>query len=383
MTIVHEPSTIGDNGEIASLPASAGWVHEWQSFWVEIWVSTPDVTTLAVAGASVDLQYATAFTTAQQIEYGPAFTLDRTGTIDDGSGLVSAIGGRTALTNVGNDAYVLLARVRFASTGNDQVVVDQAGRNIGPYDMRMALADGQTEVVGAGAVVPVLSETPATELWAVVYDIDDNNQVDFGDLAMFAPAFGRTVAAPDAEPPYVWWADFDKSGRVDFGDLSFFAPNFGKTRSAVQAGTQTLVFPSNFPNAWRAGSGAGEGEGEATAGGELHEQPATGFSAGVPAAADAMFAELGTTREERTPLWLRPRVATTGRESHLIKTFRQPESPVTLHSRSDASVAAPAERLHRWSEHWEPLEDLLLLLTDQAPDRLLNPQDALFARAGR
>jgi hypothetical protein len=44
-----------------------------------------------------------------------------------------------------------------------------------------------------------------------------------------------------------WWADFDKSGRVDFGDLAFFAPNFGKTRADVQSGAQTLVFPSNFP----------------------------------------------------------------------------------------------------------------------------------------
>jgi hypothetical protein len=36
MTIVHEPSTTGAKGEVAELPASAGWVHEWQSFWVEL-----------------------------------------------------------------------------------------------------------------------------------------------------------------------------------------------------------------------------------------------------------------------------------------------------------------------------------------------------------
>jgi alkaline phosphatase len=383
MTIVHEPSSIGDNGEVASLPASAGWVHEWQSFWVEIWVSTPETTTLAVAGATVDLQYDSGYTTAQQIEYGPAFTLDRTGTIDDRSGLVSAIGGRTALTNVGDDAYVLLARVRFASTGNDQVAVDQAARNIGPYDMQMVLASGQTEVVGAGAVVPVLGDTPATELWAVVYDIDDNNQVDFGDLAMFAPAFGRTVAAPDAEPPYVWWADFDKTGLVDFGDLAFFAPNFGKTRSAVQAGTQTLVFPTNFPDAWRAVPAAPGGEGEAMFGGAAQEQPATGLANRRPAAADAMFAQLGVAEEERTPPWLRPRAATAGHGSDRIEAPQQSESPVLLYSRSSSSVASPAERVHRWTEHWEPLEDLLSLLAAQPPDRLLNPQDALFAQAGK
>jgi hypothetical protein len=45
-------------------------------------------------------------------------------------------------------------------------------------------------------------------------------------------------------------------GPVDFGDLSFFAPNFGKRRDLVQSGAQTLIFPPNFPDAWRGGSGA-------------------------------------------------------------------------------------------------------------------------------
>ncbi len=172
----------------------------------------------------MDLQYNTAYLTATEIQYGPAFTQDLTGTIDDSLGRVTAIGGATALTDVGDDAYVLLARVRFASTGSDQVPVDEVGRNIGPYDMQLALANGQTQLVGGGAAVPELAPPPATELWAVMYDIDDNNLIDFGDLSYFAPAFGRTVGDAGSEPPYAWWADFDKSGLVDFGDLSFFAP---------------------------------------------------------------------------------------------------------------------------------------------------------------
>jgi hypothetical protein len=55
---------------------------------------------------------------------------------------------------------------------------------------------------------------------------------------------------------YVGWADFDRSGRVDFGDLGFFAPNFGKSRAVGEP----IVFPPNFPGAWREGSGGGEGE---------------------------------------------------------------------------------------------------------------------------
>ncbi len=421
MTIVHEPSAIGDNGEVVSLPDSADWVHEWQSFWVEIWVSTPETATLGVAGATLDLQYYADYVTAMEIVHGPAFNVNPSGTIDDGLGLVSGIGGGTELTDVGDDAYVLLARVRFASTGDDQVPVDAAGRNIGPYDMELTLASGQTDLVDVGPVVPELGGSPATELWAVVYDIDDNNQIDFGDFSFFAAAFGKTVGAPDSEPPYVWWADFDKSGRIDFGDLAFFAPNFGKTRAAVQSGQQTLIFPPNFPNAWRAEPAEPGGEGEAMDGGDvlqpsfagagtlagfdslqesrtpsLHaasaaeqthafgrqEQPTTGLGARVPAAADAMFARLGTAEAERTPPWLRSQAATTGHESARIEASPPSKSPVTLHFRSEPSVAAPAERPHRWSEHWEPLEDLLSLLADEPNDRAPDPHDALFAPAG-
>ncbi len=319
--------------------------------------------------------------------------------------------------------------VAFSDDGLDynrgiQVPVDQAAGNIGPYDMQLALERGQVGLVGASeSVAAELGESPETELWAVVYDIDDNNRIDFGDFSFFAGAFGKNAGPPSPQSPFVWWADFDKgsSGRVDFGDLAFFAPNFGKTRGDVQSGAQTLIFPPNFPDAWRALPTAPNGEGEAMVAGDLQqpsfagagmlagfdslqeaqvpglrgssasedtqglvrrEQPATGLGVRVPVAADAMFAQIGIAEAERTPAWLRPRVATAGHGSRLIEATQTPESPVTLHSRNASSVAAPAERAHRWSERWEPLEDLLSLLADEAHDRLLDPHDALFAQAG-
>ena len=40
MTVVEDRTNTDGNGEAVGLPGSAAWVHEWQSFWVEIWVST-------------------------------------------------------------------------------------------------------------------------------------------------------------------------------------------------------------------------------------------------------------------------------------------------------------------------------------------------------
>jgi hypothetical protein len=262
MTIVRQPTQTDHDGVVASVPDNADWVHEWESFWVELWLSTSDATPAAVAAATVDLHYASDLVTAQEIIHGPAFPLDATGTIDDAEGRVGEIGGRTELNGAGQEGYVLLSRVRFASTGADRVPVDPAGRTIGPYDMRATLANGRTVLVGGGSSASQLGESPRTKLWAVVYDIDDNGWIDFGDLAFFAPAFGREVGQPDSEPPFTWWADFDKSGLVDYGDLSFFAAAFGKSRGGVQSGREAIVFPPNFPASWGAmGPSNAEGEG--------------------------------------------------------------------------------------------------------------------------
>jgi hypothetical protein len=270
--------------------------------------------------------------------------------------------------------------------------VDEAGRKIGPYNMQMALADGQTELVGVGTVVPELGGPPATQLWAAVYDIDDNHQIDFGDFSFFAAAFGRTVGEPNLEPPYVWWADFDRSGRVDFGDLAFFAPNFGKTRGSVQSGAQTLVLPPNFPDAWRTGSGGGVGEGESEGEGETEtEGESEGESeSGAPRKATASI------QTPRAPLAADDRmlmeVSRSPSSSASWKTlFTSDETPSTsLLQREPASIrssaAARAERMVRRTERWEPFEDVLSLLAEQQADRVLEdvlaPHDALFTLLG-
>jgi YD repeat-containing protein len=387
MTIVHTPSTAGEHGEVATLPASVDWVHEWQSFWVEIWVSTPDTTVYSLAEATVDLQYPSSYLTAQEIAPGPAFAENAWGTIDDASGMVRAMGGQTARTDLGKTGYVLLARVRFASTGDDQVPVDEGGRKIGPFAMPIGLASGQTEVHGGGVPMPTLASSPSTELWAVMYDIDDNGQVDFGDFSYFAAAFGRTVGEPTPNPPYVWWADFDGSGRVDFGDLAFFAPNFGKTRSAVQAGDQTLVFPPNFPDAWRAGTG--DGGGQAQNGGEGEAV----YGAGILAAFGDLYRVSALLLEHRAGSdavrgALRPRQETGMPDTVLWLADAGRESP-TNETTAQHARRRPAEdrRNDDNLDRWEPLDDLLTLVADRSSgdlgDDVSNRHDTVFTLLGR
>ncbi len=257
--------------------------------------------------------------------------------------------------------------------------MDEVGRKIGPYGTQIELAGGYARLVEPGMVIPALGDSPSTELWAVMYDIDENHVIDFGELSFFAAAFGRTVDAA-AEPPFVSWADFDKSGRVDFGDLAFFAPNFNKSRTDVQSGAQTLVFPPGFPDAWGTGSGEPPGEGEAAGDSEEWEPPTR--VAGVPFGFDGL-------QTSQAPWWnalfgievpdsfvheeyqaLVPdsteRLTDSGRELPVTRPRRDSPLPAT-------SVKEPPLRF----DDREPLEDLLPLLADRPTD--LTDLDAYFA----
>jgi hypothetical protein len=197
------------------------------------------------------------------------------------------------------------------------------------------VANGDTSLAALG-------ESPGTELWAVMYDIDDNDRIDFGDLSYFAAAFDRTVGSTP-EPPYVQWADFDRSGTVDFGDLALFAPNFGKSRAVGEP----IVFPPDFPEAW--GGGADVGEGESFSG-----------------AGDKMAA----ARSKRTP---RP-------DARLALTAALAEAEDESLFNVPWQLELPVSERH-WSEPWDSLEDVITLLSggtsEELLDDLLNSHDAL------
>jgi hypothetical protein len=238
----------------------------------------------------------------------------------------------------------------------------------------------------------------------VVYDIDDNHQIDFGDFSFFAAAFGKDAGPPSPTMPYVWWADFDKSpsGKVDFGDLSFFAPNFNKNRAAVQAGDQTLIFPANFPEAWRAGAGGGSGdvgEGEWQTLGNAAPWDRTmdvGEEAGIEPsqAGDRFAAELAGAsaetfaRSARLPVADRVLAATDGAFAQIgaDRTERwtsvKPES-----ARRQLDDLQRHQRPLRLGSRWEPLEDTLSLLAEREPndarDDICDPLDTLFAKIGK
>ena len=250
VSVTFDPVATDANGEVSTLPNNEEWIDEWSSFWVEIWVSTPDTDATGVVSAQVDLTYNTDYFTATGIEYGPGFDLLQIGTIDDATGVVDDLGAGTSATDVGDDQYALLARVRFEpAVDGPGVPLGADGKYITPVDNGFGLDDAEVSLVGHIAADVELGTPPDTELWPVMYDIDDrfndNGLIDFGDFTFFAQAFAQDVE--DGSLWNVWASDFDRSGLVDFGDFTFFAMNFGKGKTD---GIE-IRYPGNFPGDWR------------------------------------------------------------------------------------------------------------------------------------
>ncbi|MCH8044584.1 MAG: tandem-95 repeat protein [Planctomycetes bacterium] len=296
--VVRSPSETDAGGEIAAVPGSVGFLHEWETFWVEAWGSTTAGSDAGIAGATFDLVYNTAVATAARIEYGPAFGASQSGVIDDAAGIVSDVGASATRGDVGDDRPVLLARVLFEPTVGDQAAVDAAGHRVGPYDLGIELTNVRT-----AATTTETGAAPQTELWAVIYDVDDSDAVNFGDFSFFAAAFEQTVG--EAEPPLVWWADFDKSGLVDFGDFSFFTANL-----LADKNSGAVTFPDNYPEAWRPGAPApGQAPAAAAApAGDLEVQLVARLSLGADDTLAALPDSLGAVNDAQTyfvEVWIR------------------------------------------------------------------------------
>ncbi len=240
-TVFDHPAT----GEIASLPENEPWIDEWTEFWAEIWVSTPDIDGPAIAAAGVELSYNTDYFTANAIEFGPAITRQQRWEIDDDNGRVFGLGGYTLLSGVGGDRSVLLARVRFAIGEEDEgLPPDASGKYVEPVDdLGLRIVAASVARLGNAPETPDVGSPPATELWPVPYDVDNDGKIHFSDFSYFASAFLAFVGT--AEHAYA--CDFDRSGRVDFADLSYFAANFQESSSAGQS----IIFPPGFPETWR------------------------------------------------------------------------------------------------------------------------------------
>ncbi|MAX40074.1 MAG: hypothetical protein CME33_26330, partial [Gimesia sp.] len=244
LRVVSSPTTIDSSGETASLPDNQTWVSEWSDYWVEIWVSSENLSDQGISQVAVDLSYQTAFTSATEIEFGSAFTKNQSGTINDVDGLVENLNAETTSTDLGVNGQLLFARIKFAARDVDQVVLDLSGQNIGPYDLEFQLFDSQINLGTGLAVIPVIAPVVGTSIYANPFDLNDDDTINYRDLIQLVGLYNTRPSESDSE--YARFADFDQSDRIDYRDLIALVSNYGKSKLKESV----INYPSNYPDAW-------------------------------------------------------------------------------------------------------------------------------------
>lgn len=277
LRVVQNPTNTpqGTNGEVTELPDSELNLQEWQGYWVEIWLSTPytfDAGTPGIKSADVDLTYLNhGVTSATQVEFGEAFSLNQNSVIDDSQGIVQHISASTSASGLGVSAHLLFARVKFEALEDDEVLMtvnrtidpensSQMIRSLDPQNPGFDLtihnivngSDMTLDPTSGGAHYLQGAEADLL-IYPNIYDFDDNGSVNFRDLIELAAKYNEHLedevgdSSTDSDwQDEVWKLDYDKNGEVNFRDLINFAANYNSSKS----NPTEWSYPSGSPTDW-------------------------------------------------------------------------------------------------------------------------------------
>ena len=253
-TIARVPSPAEQFDQVDTLPAGDEWIDEWTPHWLEVWASTESDGN-GINHVSVDVGYDADFFTPEIVENGDAFNGGFSHEIDTGLQRISLTATRTVSPQVGDGRHVLIARIFMqpVTTGPGVDVDPNSNTPINRYlfpwerivQTDRLFIDSQTATLG---VATEIGPRPTTQLWPVMFDLDDDGRIGFGDLSIFTGVFLQSTG----EAAGAIKSDFDLSGRVGFGDLSLFTSNFLRTRGS----SMMLDYPDDFPSAYGSASAA-------------------------------------------------------------------------------------------------------------------------------
>lgn len=205
-------------------------VREVGDFYVELWALAD---ALAISGtmtlASLELGFDADVVSPLAIEYGDHFDEVLLSDIDLVGGLVDFAVGQGVAQEAEED-YVLIARVLFGA----HAAIDATGEAFGPFEAGLSIREGSMgfELGGEAADEVRIGETP--EVWSrgVIFDVDNNDVVNFADFGLFLGSMGEVVGGGGG--PYVTWADFDADGVVDEGDRDLILDALGKAFELIE-----------------------------------------------------------------------------------------------------------------------------------------------------
>ncbi len=218
VTVVRQVPS-GVDTAIGQPPVSDAEIREGSTFVVELWAqqamnpATPPMSGLCCA--FVDLQFDPTSVSCLSVAPGPDYDSFNTGTCV-ASGTVDELGGCTLIVDTGvTPDWVRISTVTLSANAT------QFGATINSVPANTPISVCQFGNVGVNQTsfgdVTFSIRTPC------IYDLDSDDSVGPGDLALLAPCWLRLDTDPLWNTFSCARADFDCSSVVDPGDLSFFA----------------------------------------------------------------------------------------------------------------------------------------------------------------
>ncbi|TWT38567.1 hypothetical protein Enr8_02600 [Blastopirellula retiformator] len=256
-SVVTDPTQFDDAalGAVEQLPESMLHTHEWDRYYVEVWVEAGE----QINDLSVDLNYETEITSPRHVTFGPAFA-DGNYAVDDDLGELRNIAAHIALPppqdtgtagagdpGAGDEAaddLVLFARIEFgASELRDNVRLDLATGTVGPHSLELDMVRSDATTLDGQLLDVRPAVKPDFGLVPVIYDLDDDQAVSLVDLQLMIRSLGKDASAPNGQLD--WYADFNKDYSVSLVDLNFMVRSIGRSWR-----NEDIEFPSNYPEAW-------------------------------------------------------------------------------------------------------------------------------------
>lgn len=221
---------------VDALPLSESYLNEWDAFWVEVWVNADRISTQGVSAAAVDLQFVPGLFEVSAIQPGANFQFTSTPTINTETGEISGLDAAATSTGLGVGERVLLARIRFQPIANGGLAVDSEGI---AFDALFSVNNAQIQAPDTAMVDAQMTALPSTKILPVVYDMDDDGQVNISDIFAFAGLYtgGATTSSTIG--------DFDLSGALSTYDVSLLLRELGESWTSVSGGSK-IIYDFNY-----------------------------------------------------------------------------------------------------------------------------------------
>lgn len=187
-------------------------VSQGETFTVDVIV---DPNGTEIRGAQCDLSFDPDFVTVNSVEFGDLFatatqTFGSNGTIDNVNGVVDGIYNSVIVgPNVTTAGTLVTISLTASSTATGDTTIGL---------QNTIISDPQ------GMPIPDVIVTNGTvSIQTLPWDLNNNGQVDVGDLVIVGNHFGET-----GTPGWIQ-CDFNNNGQIDVGDLVIVGNHFGET----------------------------------------------------------------------------------------------------------------------------------------------------------